>query len=169
MNKENGKTIYTFGQNGKNKIHIEFNPSFAQETRFSKVLMNGKEILFASQSNREGESLNLKFDLSGKVVIQIYNSGGISVLPLIEHPIPNYKSEGFRILSYNLKGNVYTINVEGKPKRSETLKVYAPDNNVSNVEGGEISSKDNEIYSIKVIFPESIEKYLKKTIKISIK
>jgi glycogen debranching enzyme len=169
MKRGNGKTIYKFSQKGENKIHIEFDPAFAQGTKFSKVLMNGKEISFTSRSNREGESLNLKFDLSGNEEIQIYNSGGISVLPLIEHPIPNYRSEGFRILSSNLKGKVYAINVEGKPKRSETLKVYASENNFSNVEGGKISRNDHGIYSIKVIFPKSAEKYLRKTIKISIK
>ena len=169
MKREKGKTIYEFSQKGENKIHVEFDPAFVQGTRFSKVLINGKEISFTSRSSSGGESLNLKYDLSGKKEIQIYNSGGISVLPLIEHPIHNYRSEGFRILSSNLKGKIYIINVEGKPKRSETLKVYAFDNNVSNVEGGEISKNEHGIYSIKVTFPESTEKYLRKTIKISIK
>jgi hypothetical protein len=169
MKREKGKTIYEFSQKGENKIHVEFDPAFVQGTRFSKVLINGKEISFTSRSSSGGESLNLKYDLSGKKEIQIYNSGGISVLPLIEHPIQNYRSEGFRILSSNLKGKIYIINVEGKPKRSETLKVYAFDNNVSNVEGGEISKNEHGIYSIKVTFPESTEKYLRKTIKISIK
>ena len=169
MKRENDKTVYIFGQKGKNKIHIEFNPTFAPGTNLSKVLINGKEISFTSQSNRKSESVDLNFDLSGRTEVQIYTSGGISVLPSIDRPIPNYKSEGFRILSSDLDGKVYIVNVEGKPKKSGTLKIYVTDKNISNVEGGEISEIDNCIYTIKVIFPESADKYLRKRVKISLK
>ena len=169
MKRESGKTIYTLSQKGENKIQIEFGPAFAPGTKFSKAIINGKEVPFTSYSTNESESLGLKFELSGKAEIQIYHSGGISVLPLINHPIPTYKSEGFRILSSNLDDKIYSMNVEGKSKKSETLKVYAPDEKITNVEGGEITGKDSGIYSIKVIFPESAEKYLRKTIKISLK
>ena len=169
MERVYGKTFYTFTEKGNNKIHLEFDPVFPQGTQFSKIKINGKEISFSAHSGRSSESLNLEFDLKGKTEIEIQNTGGISVLPSIAHPIPNYKSEGFRILSSELRGEIYSINVEGKPKRSEILKIYAPDKNIASVKDGEITGKENGIYSIKVVFPESAEKYLRKTIKISLK
>jgi Amylo-alpha-1,6-glucosidase len=166
MKKEVGKTTYILKQKGNNKIHIEFNPAFAQGTKFLSVLMNGKRLSFTSHSSNRAESLILNFDLSRRTEIKIHNSGGISVLSSIDHPIPNYKSEGFRILSSNLNGKVYSINVEGRPERSEELKIYAPGKEIENIEGGEISGNDKGIYSIKVIFPVSAQKYLEKTIKV---
>ncbi len=168
MEKGNGKTIYTLEKKEGGNLHLEFNPAFPKGTTFKKAIINGKEISFSVHSGRNSETLNIEFALSARTEIEINNWGGISVLHSVDHPIPGYKSEGFRILSSNLDGNVYSISVEGKPEKSELLSVYAPGNNISNVEGGEISGSDNGIYSIKVIFPDSDQKYLRKTIKINL-
>ncbi|HKI76936.1 MAG TPA: hypothetical protein VKA26_00175, partial [Ignavibacteriaceae bacterium] len=60
------------------------------------------------------------------------------------------------------------VNVEGKPKKSEILKIYSPDDEITEVEGGEILKSENGIYTIKIFFPESGERYLRKIIKINL-
>ncbi|HKI79070.1 MAG TPA: GH116 family glycosyl hydrolase, partial [Ignavibacteriaceae bacterium] len=154
MKRENGKTIYTFSKTGYRKVNIEFNPSFPQGTKFKDVTLNGKNISFSATSNRRSESLNIKFSLEEKTRLEISCAGGISVLPSIDNPVPGNKSEAFRILSSALNGKIYTVNVEGKPKKSEILKIYSPDDEITEVEGGEILKSENGIYTIKIFFPE---------------
>ena len=56
------------------------------------------------------------------------------------------------------------MEVQGKPEHDEILKIYSPADQIESVDGGEKLSYKNYVYSIRVIFPESREKYMNKKI-----
>ncbi|MCL5028723.1 MAG: GH116 family glycosyl hydrolase [Bacteroidetes bacterium] len=169
MKKNEEKSIYDFIQNEGKLLKINFTPTFPLGTQVSKVLVNGKETKFKLENDRQSEIINLNFDVENKAEVEVFHSGGIGVLPAVAHPIPGDSSEGFRILSSSLSRNIYSVEVQGKPEHDEILKIYSSTDQIKSVDGGEKMSYKNHVYSIRVIFPESEEKYVNKTIKILLK
>ncbi len=168
MKKNEDKSIYDFTQSDGELLKINFTPTFPLGTQISKVLVNGKETKFKLENDRQSESINLNFKIENKAQVEIFHSGGIGVLPAVAHPIPGDSSEGFRILSSSLSGNIYSVEVQGKPIHDEILKIYSSTDQITSVDGGEKLSYKNHVYSIKVIFPNSGEKYLNKKITVKL-
>ncbi|MCL5029282.1 MAG: GH116 family glycosyl hydrolase [Bacteroidetes bacterium] len=164
MKRDAEKTVYNFRQEREKKLAVNFIPTFPLGTTISKILVNGKETKFNLEDDSQSESIKLHFNIEDKTEIEIFHSGGISVLPVVAHPIPNDSSEGFRILSSRLNGNEYSVKVQGKPKHDEILKIYSPSDQIKSIEGGEKIDYKNQVYSIKVIFPDGKEKYVNKIV-----
>ncbi len=164
MKRYEGKTVYHFNQANGKTLTVNFIPTFPPGISISKVLINGKGINFKVVNERQSESIDLNFKMNDKAEVEVFHTGGIGVLPAIAHPIPGDSSEGFRILSSQLNGNEYSAEVQGKPKHDEILKIYSPADQIKTVNGGKKLSYENHVYSIRVFFPESKERYLNKTI-----
>ncbi len=169
MKRDGEKTVYSFTQANGKTLSLNFIPAFPPGTSVNKVLINGKEVKFNIEDERQSESIKLNFNLKDKAVVEVLHTGGIGVLPAVAHPIPNDSSEGFRILSAHLNVNEYSVEVQGKTGHDEILKIYSPSDQIKSISGGEKLSYENQIYSIRVIFPESKEKYLNKTIEIKLR
>lgn len=169
LNRNQTKTVYNFSHDGKNKLLIEFNPSFPLGTVIQKVLIDGKEASFGLSNERQGVVVNLKFEISLDLKIEIYHNGGISVIPSIAYPIIGESSNGFRVLSAELKGNEYVIEVQGKPKQIEELNIFSPTEQIKSIENAELFKNENSIYTVKVNFEESSQQYINKILKIKLK
>ncbi|OGU61875.1 MAG: hypothetical protein A2V66_10540 [Ignavibacteria bacterium RBG_13_36_8] len=164
MNRIKGKTIYTFEQTNSQPTTIEFAPYLPAGTKIKKILIDGSETL--QQSNNE--AINLIFTLNKSLQIEIIHTGGISVLPFVPSPKPEYRSEGFRILNDTLNENVYSIDIQGKSGNSYVMKLFLSDSEIRSISNAEIISHYGLMYEIKVPFDISDEKYLNKTVQIVI-
>ncbi|MFA5805825.1 MAG: amylo-alpha-1,6-glucosidase, partial [Melioribacteraceae bacterium] len=149
MKRINGKYFYNFTPTSSKQIRIEFYPLFPLGTEFQKVEINGKPTEIEKQNYK---SINLSFALNRTSKIEIDYKNGISVLPVVSHPMPNDKSEGFRILSDKLEGDAYIIEVQGISGTTKTLEVY----------------RNGKIEKVEVKFEKSDNKYINKTVKLKI-
>lgn len=149
MNRSSGKTFYDFSSSSSKQLMIDFNPTLPLGIKIVKAMINSKPITI-EQSNNGIIHLSFKLGKTAKVVIEF--TGGISVLPVVSHPMPNDKSEGFRILSDKLEGDAYLVEVQGISGTTQTLEVY----------------RNGKIEKVEVKFEKSDKKYINKTVKVKI-
>ena len=161
MKRSGRRTVFNFSTNSSVPIKIDFKPTFPLGIKFQKVTINKKPIAITSSYNQSYSFILEKFS---EIVIDHKN--GVSVLPNVTEPKPNEISKGFRILSDQLEGSIYSIDVQGINGSSNEMKVYLPEGKITVVENGKIISSNNSIYIIAVDFEKSSSKYLNKTIKI---
>ncbi|OGU74216.1 MAG: hypothetical protein A2V93_07935 [Ignavibacteria bacterium RBG_16_34_14] len=166
MMRKDKKTSYYFSHTGDKQLKIEFSPYFMQGMEFVKIILKNNEYKPEPLISKQNVYLNLFLELEKELLVEIYHSGGISVLPVVPNPKPGDASEGFRIISSDLKNNIYTVEVEGKSGSEEILKVVMGDKIINSVDNGELISSEENIYSIRVIFEKSDSKYLRKVITI---
>ncbi len=169
MTRTPGKTAFFFRHEGIGNLNLEFNPYLPKGAKVTRVLVDGKEIKFEKEEGRQQDCVKLSFEAGKNSQVEIYYSGGICVLPVITEPKVGEFSEGFRILSSEFKGNEYNVRVQGKSGHEEVLKVYLPEQNIESVENGNLTGYENHVYSIRVVFEESSDKYLEKKIKMNLK
>jgi glycogen debranching enzyme len=162
-------SIYNFVYNGDKALLIDFNPSFPPGTVVQKVLIDGQEVPFDLSNERQSLVLKIKVEISSKSKVEVYHNSGISVLPTIVHPIVGESSKGFRILSSRLSGKEYVIEVQGRPKHDDELKIYSPIEQIKNLENAKSTGYEKNIYTIKVNFEESLQGYINKVIRIKLK
>ncbi len=149
MNRSSGKVFYDFSSSSSKQLMIDFNPTLPLGIKIVNAMINSKPITI-EQSNNGIIHLSFKLGKTAKVVIEF--TGGISVLPAVSHPMPNDKSEGFRILSDKLEGDAYIIEVQGISGTTKALEVY----------------RNEKIEKVKVTFEKSNKKYINKTVKLKI-
>ena len=169
MNRTSEKYLYSFTSKNLQSVTIEFTPTYPAGTIFKKALLNGKEIPFTVFNSKEYLSLLLKFQFKKEGILEIQFDKGISVLPVIADPKPGDPAEGLRILSASFKGNQYKINLEGKRASSESIEVYLHGQAIERIENGNIENIKGDIVRIGVIFEPETDKYVKKTIVITLK
>lgn len=162
-------SVYDFIHSGDKSLLVDFNPSFPPGTVIQKILVDGQEVSFDLSNEKQCIVVNIKFDISSDLKVEIYHDGGISVIPTISYPIIGESSNGFRVLSAKLNGNEYMIEVQGRPMQNEELKIYSPIEQIKNAENAELTGYENNIYKLKVAFEESSQRYINKVIKIKLK
>lgn len=162
-------SVYNFIHSGDKSLLVDFNPAFPPGTMIQKVLVDGQEVSFDLSNERQCIVVNIKVDVISDSKVEIYHNSGISVIPAISYPIVGESSNGFRIISTNLIGNEFIIEVQGRPKQNEELKIYSPTEQIKNVENVELAGYENNIYKLKVTFEESSQRYINKVIKIKLK
>jgi glycogen debranching enzyme len=145
MKRINGKISYIFKTESETPINIEFKPILPHNTIIESIVVNKNEIAVSKE-------FCFSVDRNNSIKLEIFYSGGISVLPNFTLPKPNYTSEGFRILDDKIVGNEYIIYVQGKTGTENELKIWY----------------SGEIKSLNVHFEKSNEKYLNKEIKIKL-
>jgi glycogen debranching enzyme len=167
MQRSNGKTVYDFSNNSSSGFTIDFNPHFLPGTKVLGVKVNGQDVQYKTESLIQSEKISFSLKLDNKAVVEVSTEGGTGVIPLVYDLHPEDRSEGFRIISSEFNGGTYSVEVEGKSKTEEVLKVFSY-SKINNIEGGELISTDDNIYSIKVKFEESGNKFLTKRIKLKL-
>lgn len=145
MNRENGKTVFTFSTSSSKPIQINFNPEFPLGTRILNVSIDNRPILL---KRTDDKSVSVLFTLNKKAVIEINHENGIAALPHVYLPKPNYQSEGFRILNERIDGGNYIVKVQGINGSREELKIW----------------NKGKIETINVEFDSENEKYVNKEI-----
>ena len=169
MNRTSENYLYSFTSMDPHPVTIEFTPTYPAGTIFKKVLMNGKEIPFTVFNSRQYISLLVNIQLKKEGVLEIQYDKGISVLPAVADPKPGDPAEGLRILSTGFKGNHYKINLEGKRASSESIEVYLHGQTIGNIENGIVENIVGDIVRVGVTFEPAKEKYVRKTVMITLK
>jgi glycogen debranching enzyme len=147
MKKENGQTTFSFNSDSSKPVQIDFNPTFPLGTKFISAYINNN---LATMERFDNKTISLSFELKNKTEIVVNHSGGISVLPKIALPKPNYTSEGFRILSENIDGNDYVIEVQGINDTQNEIEIW----------------REGKTEIIIIEFERASEKYITKEIRI---
>ena len=169
MNRTSETYLYSFTSVKPEPVTIEFTPTYPAGTIFKKIQMNGQEIPFTVFNLKQYISLLMNIQLKKEGILEIQYEKGISVLPAVPDPNPGDPAEGLRILSVNFKGNQYKINLEGKRASSESIEVYLHGQAIERIENGNIENIKGDIVRIGVIFDPVTDKYVKKTVVITLK
>jgi hypothetical protein len=169
MYRKTGKYIYTFTPRNSRQMNIEFSPSFPAGTIFKNVLLNGKELTFASFQSPDHNSLVIKFPVADTSSIEVIYDKGISVLPIIQDPKPGYPAEGLRIIASHLKGNKYIMELEGRSGTSEEIKVFLRGQEIESIENGEMVEYSDSCIRIKLKFGNNGLKYNRRSVVIILK
>lgn len=167
MRRSGDETIYTFRNEGPDKLQVDFNPAFPKRTVIHSASLDGKQLNYKVQDEIQADVFSASFELGKEAQIKIKHSKGIAVIPLQYSPVEGDSSQGFRLISSFIKDSLFIIKVEGRANNIEYLKIYAPGLEISNIENAEIAGKDREYYILKVKF-ETGDKYSRRDIRIKL-
>nr|NQU90532.1 hypothetical protein [Bacteroidota bacterium] len=151
---------YQFHKTDNDALQVKFNPAFPAGTEIVSVLLDGFGLEYQDVSGI------IEFDLMDQAYIEFQFENGIEVIPIIPRPKPGYTSEGFRVVSNQLKGKVFEVGLQARTGARETFEVYIHGQNPVKVEKAEIIDKSGDLYTFSVDFPEVDSKYANQTVKI---
>jgi hypothetical protein len=114
-------------------------------------------------------TLMVSFELQSESNIVVNTQAGISVLPAVTDPKPGDRAEGMRILSHNLSGNQYIVELEGKSGSSGMVEIWSGGQDLNQAENARFIDKAGRIFRFNVDFEKSEKKYVTKTISINMK
>lgn len=134
--------LYDFTDVPSSGLIVSLDLPMAIGTRVETVQLNGQPVSF----KRTDSGIDLKLAAVEKSHIEISHSGGIGVLPQVNHPTPGDSSTGLRIISDKLIGKEYLVEVEG----------------LSGTKGKIRLMKSGKVIEHEFAFPQSKEKYIRK-------
>lgn len=164
LNRNQNTTIFHLKNLNVKDCSVLFKPSLPLGTAIHKVLLNGKEISFLT--NNSEESLELILDelkLIDEAVIEIFHTGGIGALALINQPEPGDTNQGAKITGQELSGNKFTITLEGLPEKIYEFQVFS-NFHVKSIKNGKIVNQKENIYTISLNIDKSSSKYFEKKV-----
>ena len=168
--KRTGGTVeYRFSLDHGAPVHVEFMPCFPAGTGFFKVSLNGKEIPFTTFKSPRAMTLIVSFELRSASNLVVETEAGISALPVIAEPKPGDAAEGMRILSANLEGNVYNVEVEGKAGSSGILEIWSGRPDLLKSENAKFINQSGHINRFSIDFGRTGLKYVTKIIGVNLK
>jgi len=156
-------STFTFIQSQGAMLSVEFQPLFPAGTQIDEVLLNGISIPFQMNRQSNGLRASVSFPLEKQVQIRILHKGGIAVLPVVSHTKPGDTAAGLRIISAQLTGRSYIVDVEGPAGSTSELNVYYPDSQSLGVENATAIGKTGRIGRYRFHF-ESAGGYQRKQI-----
>lgn len=165
MKKEGRKIQYSFRTNQPVKVH--FSPALAMGTAVKNILINGESVNYTKTASPEYVIPETTFELKDRLELEInMDKEGASALASVIIPEKDKQSSGFRVLRQDLKENILTVTVEGRPGTVYPLDASLP-NGYKQIENGKnpVLLHQN-VYRIEVPFMNSNEKYIKKQVKI---
>jgi len=141
---------------GEGDCSLEFAPALSLRSRVASVSLNGKNLAFHVDKNAADQHAAMSIRLSdgtNKVRIQIKDDFGLalnSTLPSLGEP-----SQGMRILSESWESNAAQMvaDVAGVAGHTYELLIWNP-SQISAVEGGVLSNKDESIGRLHVAIPD---------------
>ena len=167
--RKNSVCTYQFSLDQGRAVHIEFMPAFPAGTRFIALTINGKEIPFTSFKSAQSMILLVSFDLASGSKLVVETEAGISVLPVVSDPRPGDAAEGMRIISSQLIGNRYQVELEGKAGSSGNIEFWSGDQDLLKAENARFLDQTGRVYRFSVDFQRSESKYVNKTVTVDIK
>jgi hypothetical protein len=168
FHREKGKITYTFLPQMAMDLNIEFTPALPAGTVITRSSLNGKEFPLATYQNPQSTILISRLLLSDTLTLQISFDYGIAVLPVVSDPKPGDKAAGIRLITAGLKDNRYSLELEGEPGTSGTVRVYC-NQEIDRVENGKVINKNGQIFEIQVDFEKSDGSYSQKSVNVFVK
>jgi hypothetical protein len=102
-------------------------------------------------------------------ILEIEHSGSIDVIPLVSNPKPGYKSNGFRFLSADFRGEEFIIELQGRSGSNEVIELYISDREIDHIENAMMIERKDNLHRLAISFALSKKKYVNKTVKVLLK
>lgn len=134
--------LYVLNDPASPVLNVLLDISLAAGTVVDKVLLDGQPVTFT----RSPAGIELKLTAAESSHIEVVHSGGISVLPLVYHPVPGDSSTGLKIISDELIGKKYVVKVEGLSGTPGKIRLI----------------KSGKVIEQEFTFPQDKEKYVQK-------
>ena len=160
IDKSGMETIYNLTDNGS-PINLSFSPAFPLFTEIESVEIDGKNVSFKVIDQPESITLVInEFKLkAGENKIVIKHRGGKAVLSPVVHIKPGEETQGIKVLSQKADGRKLRAIINGKPGKTYDVNVFSPEV-IKVITGEEVISRKDAISTIKIIMPQSDEKYV---------
>ena len=166
MKKDSCRITYFFSLNSRNKLTIEFRPALPASVSIENILLNGKEAAYRIKRNSGYTAPEINIAVTDTASITIEYKGGISVLPVYIKPEPGDAAEGLRVVSEKIKNNQYRILFEAPSGSIHRAGIFSNMDRPIAVSGANIISTRGSVYTVRIPFKKSADKY--STQKISI-
>jgi glycogen debranching enzyme len=152
FNRTDSLLQYTLIQQDPQTVEtLSFKPLLPPGTKITRLQVNNKELPYTTRSMPSGVELQATLPAADTINIECSYTGGISVLPVNEDPVPGSKPEGLRIVEAGMQGNQYVIIAEGLAGTTQPLFLW----------------QQGIITKALVVFPASDAKYEQATITIN--
>jgi len=168
--KRNGNTLsYGFSSAGKDTITIELSPLLPPGTMILSCRINHKDAPFTTGISSAGTRIKLEFKPGISDLVEIEYRNGISILPAVQDPKPDYNSEGLRIIDADLHGMVYSVLTENVCGSTGQIRVWMNNQTIDHIENGTLLGVEGNICTIQIVFPDLGLKYTQVPIMIHVK
>lgn len=164
MQRTDKKIQYDFKYTGPTILKVNFQPQLPPGTKISGVNFNGVPVEFNIMEKSDAIILQLEFEMIHNPRFEIFYTGGIAVLPIIQNPKPGDSAGGLRIINAEIQNNLYTITLEAPAGTQAEISVFQNFPEMKNIENGRLISVEGKIAKIAVEFPEKGKYVVKKLI-----
>jgi hypothetical protein len=160
MQRSKNETIYTLVCEKGKQIKILFMPEIPLGMNIERIEINGQVSEYSKSLKRKIISHPIEYILSDTMQVTIKHQKGIGVIPLQLKPQPGDGAIGFRIISENLVGDQYSLELEGLAGLKGIFQINLFDQKIKSLEGTK-KVKDNEsgIMDLIVTFPQNNKNY----------
>ena len=158
MRQETDKSVWILKRSGNmdRKIDVSLNLAFPAGTSIQKVLVDRKETTF----NMLNAMLVFKLTPAAETRIEIYRKGGICALPEQQEIQPGDFSSGYRIISEEFNGNIYTLKLNGKVGSEADFRIYSPGSLFEAPASCSLINSSGNISVFHYRFPDADSKYV---------
>jgi len=169
LSRQEGKMIFDIvRRDGREPLELALAPSFPLDAKILEVIHNGKPTQFRIQSGREDQQCVIMLSPVDNHAVEIRYAPGIEVSAPTSAPVVGERTRGLKILSTELKGNRYSINVEGLSGESYELRVYTS-RSIARVDNATLSGKRGKAQIIQFAVPATKPStYIRRTITVEL-
>ncbi|MFO8130404.1 MAG: GH116 family glycosyl hydrolase [Bacteroidales bacterium] len=167
--RDSARYIYKItGSSGK-AVHVFFRPVLPPGTQILDVILNGRPADHTIHTFPQGIRIDTELSTEHSNTLEIFYTGGISVVPVNPRLKAGYPSDGLRIISSQLNDAVYEITLEGKNGETYALPLWMRNNNIDRITQAETGAGTGPLKELSVAFKGTEEGYSRKTILIRLK
>jgi glycogen debranching enzyme len=167
--KSGNKSLYLFIKDGPGPITVDFNPLFPPGWQLKQIKPGKGGLGHKLEMIRQGVRIHTEFSLADSCLIEIEGEKGISILPLVTNPSPGDHSEGFRIISTELKDHTYKVTLEGPSGKTGFFNLLVTGFQIISTSNIISIEKKGEVFQIGVNFESSYDTYGRKEISLEIR
>ncbi len=170
MEQSPNETRYTFTLKEGPSLKLNFAPGLMNGMEITSAVLDNNNATVSSTVRRGALETAIPIDVSKIHELVIRHKKGIGMIPETPRPEPGATSQGYRIIRSSLKGNRYTVVLEGKAATGHNFRLRNFWKGIENTESAEIISQDPGGYvTFHVEFPKSSEAFVQKTVSFGLK
>jgi hypothetical protein len=113
-------------------------PEVPHSMEITRVTVNGERVPCDREVRRGILKTPIALSLNRPQTVVIEHTGGIGIVPLVQHPAPGDSAVGMRIVGVESNDGTVVITVEGKQATRASLSLVVFDDALPPVEGAEI-------------------------------
>jgi glycogen debranching enzyme len=146
---------------GPNECSLDFSPALSPRAQVASVELNGRKLPFRIEHSAVDQHVSMRAPLaSGTSTVRILLKNDFGLAIESKMPVLGSSSQGLRALSesWDTTATQMTAEFSGVPGRVYDIRVWNP-RQLTSVEGGELSGKNQAIETLRIRIPNSTEPY----------